>query len=435
MKVLKRSGKHEDVSFDKITARVRKLCYGLNQNYINYIEISRKVIQGLYDGVTTTELDNLAAETAATMAATHPDYAILAARIAVSNLHKNTEKSFSKTMEMLYDYIDPKTDEKAGLISDETIEVVRKYSDKLDSAIIFDRDYEYDYFGFKTLERSYLLRMNGKIVERPQHMIMRAAVGIHGEDIDSAIQTYTLMSEKWFTHATPTLFNAGTPKPQLSSCFLLSMTDDSISGIFETLSRCAKISQSAGGIGLSIHNIRAKGAYIKGTGGTSNGVVPMLKVFNDTARYVDQGGGKRKGAFAVYLEPWHADIEEFLELKKNHGKEEMRARDLFYAMWISDLFMERVKQNADWSLFCPNEAPGLHEVFGGEFEALYHKYEEEGRARKTVKAQDLWFHILESQIETGTPYILYKDACNKKSNQQNLGTIKSSNLCLSLIHI
>ena len=433
MKVLKRSGKHEDVSFDKITARVRKLCYGLNQNYINYIEISRKVIQGLYDGVTTTELDNLAAETAATMAATHPDYAILAARIAVSNLHKNTEKSFSKTMEMLYDYIDPKTDEKAGLISDETIEVVRKYSDKLDSAIIFDRDYEYDYFGFKTLERSYLLRMNGKIVERPQHMIMRAAVGIHGEDIDSAIQTYTLMSEKWFTHATPTLFNAGTPKPQLSSCFLLSMTDDSISGIFETLSRCAKISQSAGGIGLSIHNIRAKGAYIKGTGGTSNGVVPMLKVFNDTARYVDQGGGKRKGAFAVYLEPWHADIEEFLELKKNHGKEEMRARDLFYAMWISDLFMERVKQNADWSLFCPNEAPGLHEVFGGEFEALYHKYEEEGRARKTVKAQDLWFHILESQIETGTPYILYKDACNKKSNQQNLGTIKSSNLCTEIV--
>jgi ribonucleoside-diphosphate reductase alpha subunit len=433
MKVLKRSGKYEDVSFDKITARIRKLCYGLNQNYINYIEISKKVIQGLYDGVTTTELDNLAAETAATMAATHPDYAILAARIAVSNLHKNTDKSFSKTMEGLYNYIDPKTGEKAGLISDETIEVVRANADKLDSAIIFDRDYEYDYFGFKTLERSYLLRMKGQIVERPQHMIMRAAVGIHGEDIESAILTYNLMSEKWFTHATPTLFNAGTPKPQLSSCFLLSMTDDSISGIFETLSRCAKISQSAGGIGLSIHNVRAKGAYIKGTGGTSNGIVPMLKVYNDTARYVDQGGGKRKGAFAIYMEPWHADIHEFLELKKNHGKEELRARDLFYAMWISDLFMERVKNNEDWSLFCPNEAPGLHEVYGGEFEALYHKYEQEGRARSTVKAQDLWFHILESQIETGTPYILYKDACNKKSNQKNLGTIKSSNLCTEIV--
>ncbi len=433
MKVLKRSGKHEDVSFDKITARIRKLCYGLNQNYINYIEISKKVIQGLYDGVTTTELDNLAAETAATMAATHPDYAILAARIAVSNLHKNTDKSFSNTMESLYNYIDPKTGEMAGLISDETIEVVRANADKLDSSIIFDRDYEYDYFGFKTLERSYLLRMNGQIVERPQHMIMRAAVGIHGEDIDSAILTYNLMSEKWFTHATPTLFNAGTPKPQLSSCFLLSMTDDSISGIFETLSRCAKISQSAGGIGLSIHNVRAKGAYIKGTGGTSNGIVPMLKVYNDTARYVDQGGGKRKGAFAIYMEPWHADIQEFLELKKNHGKEELRARDLFYAMWISDLFMERVKNNEDWSLFCPNEAPGLHDVYGGEFEALYHKYEQEGRARSTVKAQDLWFHILESQIETGTPYILYKDACNKKSNQKNLGTIKSSNLCTEIV--
>ncbi len=433
MKVLKRTGKYEDVSFDKITARIRKLCYGLNQNYINYIEISKKVIQGLYDGVTTTELDNLAAETAATMAATHPDYAILAARIAVSNLHKNTDKSFSRTMESLYDYIDPKTGDKAGLISDETIEVVRANADKLDSSIIFDRDYEYDYFGFKTLERSYLLRMKGQIVERPQHMIMRAAVGIHGADIESAILTYNLMSEKWFTHATPTLFNAGTPKPQLSSCFLLSMTDDSISGIFETLSRCAKISQSAGGIGLSIHNVRAKGAYIKGTGGTSNGIVPMLKVYNDTARYVDQGGGKRKGAFAVYMEPWHADIEEFLELKKNHGKEEMRARDLFYAMWISDLFMERVQNNEDWSLFCPNEAPGLHDVYGGEFEALYHQYEKEGRARSTVKAQDLWFHILESQIETGTPYILYKDACNKKSNQKNLGTIKSSNLCTEIV--
>ncbi len=433
MQVIKRSGKREDVSFDKITARIKKLCYNLDTDYIDYIEIAKKVIQGLYDGVTTTALDNLAAETAATMAAQHPDYALLAARIAISNLHKSTTKSFSDTMEDLYNYIDPKTDEKAGLISEEVIAVIRENADKLDSAIIYDRDYNFDYFGFKTLERSYLLRMNGEVVERPQHMLMRAAIGIHGEDIESAIETYNYMSEKWFIHATPTLFNAGTPKPQLSSCFLLSMTEDSISGIFETLSRCAKISQSAGGIGLSIHNIRAKGSYIKGTGGTSNGIIPMLRVYNDTARYVDQGGGKRKGAFAVYLEPWHADIQDFLELKKNHGKEEMRARDLFYAMWISDLFMERVKNNEDWSLFCPNEAPGLFDCYGGEFEALYHKYEQEGRARKVIKAQDLWFEILESQIETGTPYILYKDAANRKSNQKNLGTIRSSNLCTEII--
>ncbi|MEY3420555.1 MAG: hypothetical protein RIR48_840, partial [Bacteroidota bacterium] len=433
MQVIKRSNKREAVSFDKVTARINKLCYGLNSKFVNPIEISKKVIQGLFDGVRTTELDNLAAETAATMAAQHPDYAILAARIAVSNLHKNTEKSFSLTMEKLYNYIDPKTNQKAGLISDETIEIIRKNEDALDSAIIYDRDYSFDYFGFKTLEKSYLLRMDGDVVERPQHLLMRASVGIHGYDIESAIETYHLMSEKWFIHATPTLFNAGTPKPQLSSCFLLSMTDDSIPGIFETLARCAKISQSAGGIGISVHNIRAKGSYIKGTGGTSNGLIPMLKVFNDTARYVDQGGGKRKGAFAVYLEPWHADIYDFLDLKKNHGKEELRARDLFYAMWIPDLFMERVKQDGNWSLFCPNEAPGLHDCYGGEFEALYHKYESEGRARKTIKAQDLWFAILESQIETGTPYILYKDACNMKSNQKNLGTIKSSNLCTEII--
>ena len=433
MQVVKRSGKREDVSFDKITARIKKLCYSLDPNFVDPIEISKRVIQGLYDGVTTTELDNLAAETAATMATQHPDYALLAARVAISNLHKNTNKSFSRTMSALYKYIDPKTETKAGLIGDETQKIIQKNKDKLDSAIIYDRDYNFDYFGFKTLERSYLLRMDGEVVERPQHMLMRAAIGIHGEDIDAAIETYNLMSEKWFIHATPTLFNAGTPKPQLSSCFLLSMTEDSISGIFETLSRCAKISQSAGGIGLSIHNIRAKGSYIKGTGGTSNGIIPMLKVFNDTARYVDQGGGKRKGAFAVYLEPWHADINEFLDLKKNHGKEELRARDLFYAMWIPDLFMERVKMDGNWSLFCPNEAPGLHDCYGGEFEALYHKYEQEGRARKTIKAQDLWFAILESQIETGTPYILYKDAANKKSNQKNLGTIYSSNLCTEII--
>jgi len=433
MQVVKRSGKREDVSFDKITARVKKLCYGLDTRYVSHIEIAKKVILGLYDGVTTTELDNLAAETAATMATTHPDYALLAARISISNLHKNTDKSFSNTIKALYNYIDPKTGDKAGLIGDDTYELVWKHKDQLDSAIIYDRDYSFDFFGFKTLERSYLLRMDGEVVERPQHMLMRAAIGIHYDDIEAAIDTYNLMSEKWFIHATPTLFNAGTPKPQLSSCFLLSMTDDSISGIFETLSRCAKISQSAGGIGLSIHNVRAKGSYIKGTGGTSNGIIPMLRVYNDTARYVDQGGGKRKGAFAVYLEPWHADIFEFLDLKKNHGKEELRARDLFYAMWISDLFMERVKENAEWSLFCPNECPGLDDSFGGEFEALYHKYEKEGKARKTVKAQDLWFAILESQIETGTPYILYKDAANRKSNQKNLGTIRSSNLCTEIM--
>lgn len=433
MQVLKRSGKTESVSFDKITARIKKLCYGLNSQYVDYIEISKKVIQGLYDGVTTVELDNLAAETAATMAANHPDNAILAARIAISNLHKETDKSFSKTIKQLYNYVDPKTEEAAGLISEETYKTVWKNKDVLDSAIIYDRDYNFDYFGFKTLERSYLLRMNKNVVERPQHMLMRAAVGIHGDDIEAVVETYHLMSEKWFVHATPTLFNAGTPKPQLSSCFLLSMTDDSISGIFETLTRCAKISQSAGGIGLSIHNVRAQGSYIKGTGGTSNGIVPMLKVFNDTARYVDQGGGKRKGAFAVYLEPWHADIENFLELKKNHGKEEMRARDLFYAMWIPDLFMQRVKDDGQWSLFDPNEAKGLFDCYGGEFDALYHKYEQEGKARKTMKAQDLWFQILDSQIETGTPYILYKDAANKKSNQKNLGTIRSSNLCTEIM--
>lgn len=433
MQVIKRDGRKENVSFDKITARIKKLCYGLNQEYVDSIEIAKKVIQGLFDGVSTVALDNLAAETAATMATIHPDYALLAARIAVSNLHKNTSKSFSRTMEALYKYVDPKTGDSAGLISDETIKVIRKHKADIDSAIIYDRDYSFDYFGFKTLERSYLLKMDGRVVERPQHMLMRASIGIHGTDIESVMETYHLMSEKWFIHATPTLFNAGTPKPQLSSCFLLSATDDSISGIFETLARCAKISQSAGGIGLSIHNIRATGSYIKGTGGSSNGIVPMLRVFNDTARYVDQGGGKRKGAFAVYLEPWHADVFEFLDLKKNHGKEEIRARDLFYALWVPDLFMERVKAGADWSLFCPNEAPGLYDTYGGEFEALYHKYEAEGKARRVVKAQELWAAITESQIETGTPYICYKDAANKKSNQQNLGTIRSSNLCTEIM--
>lgn len=433
MFVIKRDGRKEAVKFDKITARIEKLCYGFNTEYVDAIDVAKKVIQGLYDGVTTSELDNLAAETAASLTTKHPDYALLASRIAVSNLHKNTEKSFSKTMRKLYNYIDPKTGKNAALLSDEVWDIIEKNADILDSNIIYDRDFAFDYFGFKTLERSYLLKTDGKVVERPQHMFMRVSVGIHKEDIESAIKTYNLMSERWFTHATPTLFNAGTPKPQMSSCFLLTMQDDSIEGIYDTLKQTAKISQSAGGIGLSIHNIRATGSYISGTNGTSNGIIPMLRVFNDTARYVDQGGGKRKGAFAIYLEPWHADIFEFLDLRKNHGKEEMRARDLFYALWMPDLFMKRVEANGTWSLFCPHEAPGLHECWGEEFEALYEKYEQENRARKTVKAQDLWFAILDAQIETGTPYLLYKDSANRKSNQQNLGTIKSSNLCTEII--
>ena len=433
MQVIKRTGRREEVRFDKIVARIKKLCYGLDSDFIDHISISKKVINGLFDGVTTSELDNLAAETAASLATEHPEYAILAARIAISNLHKNTKKSFSETIRKLYEYIDPKTGESAGLISDKHLKIIEANADRIDSAIIYDRDYSFDYFGFKTLERSYLLRTNGKVVERPQHLLMRAAIGIHGEDIDAAIETYNYMSQKWFIHATPTLFNAATPKPQLSSCFLLTMTEDSITGIFETLSRCAKISQAAGGIGLSIHNVRAKGSYIKGTGGTSNGIIPMLRVYNDTARYVDQGGGKRKGAFAVYLEPWHADIFDFLDLKKNHGKEEMRARDLFYAMWIPDLFMQRVETDGDWSLFCPNEAKNLAENYGEKFVKLYESYESQGLARKTVKARDVWSSIMESQIETGTPYILYKDACNEKSNQKNLGTIRSSNLCTEIL--
>jgi len=433
MLVLKRDGHRETVKFDKITARIEKLCYGLDPKFVNPVELAMKVINGLYDGVSTQELDNLAAEIAATMTTKHPDFAKLAARIAVSNLHKVTSKSFSNTMKRLYTYVDPKTGENAPLISKETWKVIKEHAAELDEAIIYDRDFSYDYFGFKTLERSYLMQVDGKVIERPQHLLMRVAVGIHAEDIPAAIETYTLLSEKWFTHATPTLFNAGTPKPQLSSCFLLTMKDDSIDGIYDTLKQCAKISQSAGGIGLSIHNVRAKGSYIKGTGGTSNGIVPMLRNFDMTARYVDQGGGKRKGSFAIYLEPWHADIFDFLDLKKNHGKEELRARDLFFAVWIPDLFMQRVENNEMWSLFCPNEAPGLAEVYGEEFERLYDKYEKEGKFRKQIKAQDLWFEILESQIETGTPYILYKDAANKKSNQKNLGTIKSSNLCTEII--
>tara|TARA_R110002096_G_scaffold393710_1_gene588767 strand:+ start:4343 stop:6832 length:2490 start_codon:yes stop_codon:yes gene_type:complete len=432
MYVVKRDGRKEQIMFDKITARVRKLCYGLNE-LVDPLKVAMRVIEGLYDGVTTSELDNLAAEIAATMTTSHPDYARLAARISVSNLHKNTKKTFSDVMEDLHKYVNPRTGKDAPLLADDVYEVIMANKERLDSTIIYNRDFGYDYFGFKTLERSYLLKLNGQIAERPQHMLMRVSIGIHLNDLDAAIETYELMSKKYFTHATPTLFNAGTPKPQMSSCFLLTMKDDSIEGIYDTLKQTAKISQSAGGIGLAIHNVRATGSYIAGTNGTSNGIVPMLQVFNDTARYVDQGGGKRKGSFAIYIETWHADIFDFLELKKNHGKEEMRARDLFYAMWISDLFMRRVQENGDWTLMCPNECPGLPETHSEEFEALYLKYEAEGKGRKTIKARELWEKIVESQIETGTPYMLYKDAANRKSNQQNLGTIRSSNLCTEIL--
>jgi len=432
MHVVKRDGRKEPVKFDKITARIVKMCYGLDP-LVSPEAVAMKVIEGIYDGVLTTVLDNLAAEVAASKTIDHPDYALLASRIAISNLHKETKKTFSDVMSDLYHYIDPKTNERAALLADDVYEIIMNNKELLDSSIIYDRDFRYDYFGFKTLTRSYLMKLNGEIAERPQQMLMRVAIGIHKNDLASALKTYEMMSEGWFTHATPTLFNSGTPKPQMSSCFLLTTKEDSIDGIYDTLKSCAKISQSAGGIGLSIHDIRATGSYIKGTNGTSNGIVPMLRVFNDTARYVDQGGGKRKGSFAIYIEPWHADIFDFLDLKKNHGKEEARARDLFYALWIPDLFMKRVKENGDWTLMCPHECPGLSDTHSAEFEALYMKYESEGKGRKTIKAQDLWFKILESQIETGTPYMLYKDAANAKSNQQNLGTIKSSNLCTEII--
>jgi len=432
MFVVKRDGRKEAVRFDKITARIKKLCYGLDP-LLDSTQVAMKVIEGLYDGVTTTQLDNLAAEVAAMQTIRHPDYAQLASRIAVSNLHKNTQKSFSETMTALYEYKDPSNGTDASLIAKDVHEIIIANAEVLDSSIIYDRDFSYDYFGFKTLERSYLLKTNGQVAERPQQMLMRVSIGIHKKDIDSAIKTYDMMSKGLFTHATPTLFNAGTPKPQMSSCFLLTMKGDSISGIYDTLKQCAQISQSAGGIGLAIHDIRAKGSYIKGTNGTSNGIVPMLRVFNDTARYVDQGGGKRKGSFAIYMEPWHADIFDFLDLRKNHGKEERRARDLFYALWIPDLFMKRVEENGTWTLMCPKECPGLVDSHSLEFEALYTRYEEEGKGRKTINAQELWFKILDSQVETGTPYMLYKDAANTKSNQKNLGTIRSSNLCCEIM--
>ena len=422
MFVITRSGKKEAVQFDKITHRIQKLTYGLDTIFVDPMEVAKKTIQGLFDGITTVELDNLSAEVAAYMSSVHPDYSRLASRIAMSNLHRNTSDSFFETVNRLAESLDPTI-----------LELAQVHKDRINAEIAYSRDFEYDYFGFKTLERAYLLKYKGKIIERPQHMLMRVSLGIHPDNIDSAIETYHLLSQKWFTHATPTLFNAGTKKAQMSSCFLLSMKEDSIDGIYDTLKQCALISQSAGGIGLSIHDIRAKGSYIKGTNGTSNGIVPMLKVFNDTARYVDQGGGKRKGSFAIYLEPWHADIEDFLDLKKNFGKEELRARDLFYALWVNDLFMERVEQDADWSLFCPNDATGLADTYGKDFNALYIKYEKQGLARKIVKARKLWHTILESQIETGSPFMLYKDAANEKSNQKNLGTIKSSNLCTEII--
>lgn len=433
MYVIKRNGQEERVMFDKITARIEKLCYGLNHSFVDATSVTMKVIAGVYPGVTTVELDNLAAETAATMATTHPDYAALAARIAVSNLHKETKKKFSDVIEDLHCYVNPRNKQLSPLISDFHYKIIMEHKDKIDSAIVYDRDFGYSFFGFKTLERSYLLKLNGKIAERPQHMLMRCAIGMHGEDIKEALKTYELISERFYTHASPTLFNSATNKPQLSSCFLLNMKNDSIEGIYDTLKQCALISKTAGGIGLAVHNIRATGSYIAGTNGTSNGLLPMLRVYNNTARYVDQGGNKRPGAFAVYLEPWHADVFDFLDLKKNHGKDEQRARDLFYALWIPDLFMKRVQAKGKWSLFCPDEARGLSECWGEEFEKKYEAYEKEGLARKTIEAEDLWRHIVDTQIETGTPYMVYKDACNRKSNQQNLGTIKSSNLCTEIV--
>ena len=436
MRVLKRDGSTDTVRLDKISLRIKKQTYGLNTDYVDYNAVAIKVVNGLYDGVTTDELDNLASETAASMATIHPDYSILAARIAITAMYKNIDKQFTSVASKLYNYIEPKTGEQAGMISDGTYSVIEKYGDKLDKMIVHDRDFNFDYFGYKTLEKSYLLKIDGKIAETPQHLYMRVAVGIWGDNIEKVESTYNMLSTGVMTHATPTLFNAGTKRPQLSSCFLLDIDDDSIQGIYKTLSDCAAISQSAGGIGLNIHKIRSKGSYIKGTNGTSNGIIPMLKVFNETARYVDQGGGKRKGSIAVYLEPWHADIYDFLDLRKNHGKEELRARDLFLALWISDIFMERVKTNGDWTLFSPNEVPGLIDAYDdGEnkaFSDLYQKYESEGKG-KTIKARELWAKVLESQIETGTPYMLYKDPANAKSNQKNLGTIKSSNLCTEIL--
>ena len=433
MYVVKRDGRHEQVKFDKITSRIQKLCYGLNEEFVDPAVITQKVIQGVYPGITTVQLDNLAAETSACLITSHPDYSVLAARICASNLHKETEENCFRLISDLYHYVHPKTGEPAPLIKRDVYEVFREHQGRIQEAINMDADYEYDYFGFKTLEKSYLLRMDGKIAERPQHMLMRVAVGVHGSDIDKALEMYAMMSSKKFTMATPTLFNSGCPNGQMSSCYLMTMKEDSIDGIYDTLKNCAIVSKYAGGIGLSCHDVRASNSYIRGTNGISNGLVPMLRVFNNTARYVDQGGGKRKGSIAIYLEPHHADIESFLDLRKNHGNDMQRARDLFYALWVSDLFMRRVETNSPWSLFCPNEAPGLSEVCGQDFVELYEKYESQGKARKVMKARDLWNQIVDVQVETGTPYMLYKDAANAKSNQKHLGVIKSSNLCTEIM--
>lgn len=452
MKVIKRDGSIEPIKFDKISARIKKQTYGLNTDYVDFMEVTQKVIAGIYDGITTRELDDLASKTAASLTRVHPDYSKLASRLAISSLKKYTKKSFVETIEDLYNYINPNTGEPAGLISDNVYEVVKKHGKKLDHMIVHDKDFNFDFFGFKTLERAYLLKMKGEIAETPQHMYLRVAIGIWGDNLKEVQKTYDSLSNGLFTHATPTLFNAGTKKPQLSSCFLVAMEDDSIKGIYNTLSDCADISQSAGGIGMHIHNIRAKGTYIKGTNGTSNGIIPMLKVYNETARYVDQGGGKRKGSIAVYLEPWHADIRDFINLRKNHGKEEMRARDLFLALWTPDLFMQRVQEDGDWTLMCPHDCPGLSDVYDSEdnkaFTELYTKYERELREKyadeevykvyrknRFIKARELYAEIIEAQIETGTPYMLYKDAANRKSNQKNIGTIKSSNLCTEIMEV
>jgi len=432
MFVVKRDGRKEPVHFDKITSRLRKLAWGLSPE-VDPALVTQKVISGVYCGVSTEQLDELAAQTAAHLVTVHPDFGMLAARLEVSNLHKNTKKAFSAVVHDLYHYINPRSGEAGPLISDSVYQIVQSNADQLDAALVYDRDFGYDYFGIKTLTKSYLLKINGRIAERPQHLLMRVALGIHGDDLPAALETYDLLSLKWFTHASPTLFNSGTQRPQLSSCFLLTVKDDSIEGIYDTLKQCAQISKNAGGIGVAIHCIRGTGSYIKGTNGTSNGIVPMLRVFNNTARYVDQGGGKRKGSFAMYLEPWHSDILQFLELRKNHGSEEERARDLFFGLWIPDLFMRRVEEDAMWSLFCPNEAKRLHEVYGAEFEALFTRYESQKKYKRQLKARELWTAILQSQVETGTPFMCYKDAANNKSNQKNLGTIKSSNLCTEIM--
>ena len=433
MQVVNRKGEREDVRFDAILEKLTGLTHGLDEQWIDPAHLTKLTIEGLYDGVSTRELDQLAAETAASLASHHPDYSKLAARICVDDLHRSTKSTFSEVVTDLREFIDPESGAHAPLISEEVYKIIQDNKKVLDEYIDYGRDFNYDYFGFKTLERSYLLKLNGQVAERPQHMLMRVSVGIHHGDIEKALHTYDLMSQGYFTHATPTLFNSGTPTPQMSSCFLLTMQDDSLVGIYDTLKQCALISKSAGGIGLSIHHVRSKGSYIKGTNGESNGIVPMLRVFNDTARYVDQGGGKRKGSIAIYLEPWHPDILAFLDLRKNHGKEELRARDLFYALWTPDLFMERVQDNADWSFFCPNECPGLQDAYGEDFKKLYESYEAQGLARETIPARSVWDKVVEAQIETGTPYMLYKDAANIKSNQKNLGTIRSSNLCTEIL--